>query len=237
MNVFDGIYKMENIEDPLFVQEEIPIRSELVRKLKLETITGQLFEIKNGAQSSSGIKSHWLALDRSGNRVHQQKYSRDGSVICDWIYDPKGRLLQEIAYDASGKINHRFDLAYDHADKWKEGRMYLTAGELHYRVVADRDADGRIIAATYYDSSDQSIRTDAYIYDDRGRLVELDMGHMGEWIYEYDENDNLERKTGHLPGANVFGEVFELEYNDQGLLIQMNHLNHGVTVFEYTFFD
>lgn len=228
---------MKMVEDPLFVQEEVPIRNELAIKFKIETITGQSFEIKNGVQSPTGFTSHLLAYDRSGNRIRQQKYNREGKTVHDWMYDPKGRLLQEIAYDASGRINYRFELVYDHADEWKEKQMYLSSGELGYRVVSNRDADGRIITGTYYDPAGKNIRTDSYIYDGRGRLAKMSMGHMGEWIYEYYEDDSLKRKTGHLPGASVFGEDFEFEYDDRGLLIRTNHLYFSVTVFEYTFFD
>jgi YD repeat-containing protein len=228
---------MENIEDPLFVQEEIPIRNRLVRRFKIESVMGQSFEIKNGMQLPSGFKSYLLTYDRTGNRIRQQKYSREGRTICEWIYDRKGRPLQEIAYETSGEIKYRFEFVYDHDDNWMEKRMYLSSNKPHYRIVSHRDAHGRIITGNYYDSSGQWIRTDSYIYDDRGRLVRMSMGHMGEWIYEYDENNNLKKETGNLSSASVFGENFEFLYNDQGLLMRTKHLHYSVTVFEYTFFD
>jgi YD repeat-containing protein len=227
---------MADIEDPLFALEEIPIRNALIHKFGIESVTGQSFEIKNGIRSADGFSAYLLMCDRSGKRSHQEKYSREGKVIHEWIYDEKGRPLREIAYEASGKINYRLESIYNHDDNWKEKRVYLSGNDIHYRIVANRDAKGRLTEGDYYDSSDQRIRTDSYVYDDRDRLVRVSMGHMGEWIYEYDENDNLKRKTGRLPSASVFGENFECQYDDRGLLIQRNHLYFDITVFEYTFF-
>lgn len=227
---------MKNNENPLFVQEEIPIRNELVCKFKIKSITGESFEIKNDMQSPSGFKSYLLIYDYSGYRIRQQKYTLEGKTTYEWIYDPRGRPYQEIAYESSGKINYKFEFIYDD-ENWSEKRMYLSSNELNYRVVPNRDAHGRIITENYYDSPGQRIRTDSYIYDDLGRLVKVNMGHMGEWIYEYDGKNNLIKKIGNLPSVSAFGENFEFQYDDRGLLKQMIHFQYSVTVFEYTFFD
>lgn len=224
------------IKSPLFVQEAIPIRNELVRKFKIESVTGHSFEIENGVQSTSLFKSHLLTYGRSGNRIRQQKYSREGKKILESVYDSKGRLLREIAYETSGKISARLELVYNHDENWIEQLMYLSGDEFHYRIVSSRDAKGRIIEGTYYAPSGQRIRTDSYIYDHRGRLISISMGHMGEWNYEYDGDNNLTKKTGDLPSASAFGENFEFRYNNEGLLVQRNHLHYSITAFAYTFF-
>jgi len=226
---------MTAIEDPLFVEAEMPIRSALIRKFKIESVAGKSIEIKSGAGGPDGWKCDLLLCDRSGNRKRQEKYNRDGTMIYEWIYDEKGRPLREMAYE-SGKMNYRIEMIRNHADDWKEKRVYLSGNNLHYRIVAKRDASGRLMEGAYYDSSEQKIRTDSYVYDERDRLVMMSMGHMGEWIYEYDENENLKRKTGHLPGASAFGDTFEFQYDGRGLLVQRNHLHYSTTVFEYTFF-
>lgn len=226
---------MADIEDPLFAQEEIPIRHSLIRKFEIESVTGQTFDIENGIRSSNAFKSYLLICGHSGNRSRQEKYNREGKLMYEWLYDEKGRLLREIAYEASGTINYRIESIYNHDDDWKEKRMYLSGNDIHYRIVANREAQGRLTEGIYYDSSDQRIRIDAYVYDDRGRLVRVSMGHMGEWIYEYDEDDNLKKKTGLLPSASAFGENFEFQYDGRGLLVQSNYLHYNITVFEYTF--
>jgi hypothetical protein len=57
-----------------------------------------------------------------------------------------------------------------------------------HRIVAERDADGRLLGTTYLrgDSSGDPIRTDRYQYDDRDRLVEVAMGLLGACWFEYD---------------------------------------------------
>ena len=227
---------MADTEDPLFAQEEIPIRDSLIRKFGVESVTGQTFEVNDGIRSPDGFRSYLLTCGRSGKRSRQEKYGRDGKMIHEWVYDEKGRPLREISYEASGKINYRIETLYDHDEYWKERRVYLSGDAVHYRIAANRDAKGRLGEGVYYDSSGRRIRTDTYVYDDRGRLVTVSMGHMGEWTYEYDEDDNLRKKTGLLPSASAFGENFEFQYDGQGLLAQTNHLNYSITVFEYAFF-
>lgn len=225
-----------NIRDPLFVEEEIPIRNERVRTLKIRILTGRSFENEKDLRLQSGFQSYLLKFDRSGNRTQQQKYNREGHKIQEWIYDSRGKLLREVTYDTAGRISNRFEYVYDQKGNWKEKLMYLEDDMLNYRIAANRDGDGRILESIYYDSSGKRIRTDSYIYNNHGRLVRLSMGHMGEWIYEYDRNFYLKRKSGNLPSASAFGENYEFEYNDRGLLIRMNHLHYNITIFEYTFF-
>lgn len=226
---------MKIIDDPLFAQNEVPIRDKFVHKFKIKSVTGDSFEIENARKSPTGFRSNLLDYDRSGNRLVQQKYNREGQIIHEWGYDSNGRLEGDDTYEASGRISFRFEYLYDHDGNWNKKLMYLSGVEPHYIIIANRDVHGRILEGVYYDASDQRIRTDSYIYDDRDRLVGMSMGHMGEWVYEYNENDNLTRKTGDLPSASVFGESFEYQYDDQDLLIKTNHLYHSVTVFKYTF--
>lgn len=224
------------IRDPLFTEEEIPIRNERVRTLKIRAVTGCSFENEEDLRLQSGFRSHLLAFDRSGNRTQQQKYNHEGLKIQEWIYDSGGKLMREVTYDAAGRISNRLEYVYDQKGYWKDKLMYLADDTLNYSIAANRDRDGRILESTFYDSSGKQIRLDSYIYDDNGRLVKLSMGHMGEWIYEYDQYFYLKRKIGNLPSASAFGENYEFEYNDRGLLIRMNHLHYSITIFEYTFF-
>jgi YD repeat-containing protein len=227
---------MADIDNPLFAEEEIPIRDSLIRKFEIESVTGQSFEIKNGIRSSNGFKSHLLMYSRPGNRSRQENFNCEGEMIYERIYDEQGRPLRETSYEPSGAINFKIESIYNHDDDWQEKRVYLSGNDIHYRIVANREANGRLTEGIYYDSSDRRIRTDSYVYDNRGRLVRVRMGHMGEWIYEYDEDDNLKKKTGLLPSASAFGENFEFQYDDRGLLVQSNRLHYSITVFQYAFF-
>jgi YD repeat-containing protein len=227
---------MNKIEEPLFVVEEVPIRNELVRRLHIESITGESFNIKNHEPSASRFKSHLLTYDRSGNRRNHWKYDPEGAVVYEWVYDLEGRPLKEVAYHAKSQVNYEFRFIYDHQENWREKKMYVHGNQVSYVIIPDRDARGMILNGHYYDSSGRRIRTDSYIYDDRNRLVRISMGHMGEWIYEYDENSNLKSKSGNSPSADVYGETFEFQYDDRWLLKRMNHLHRSATEFEYTFF-
>jgi nuclear transport factor 2 (NTF2) superfamily protein len=227
---------MTDIDNPLFAQEEVPIRHSLIRRLAIESVTATAFEIKNGIHALDGFKSHLLMYGRSGNRIRHEKFNREGKLIYEWIYDERGRPLREIAYEESGKSHYRVELIYNPDDDWREKRVYLSGNDIHYSIAADREANDRLTKEIYYDSSNQRVRTDSYVYDDYGRLVRVSMGHMGEWIYEYDGDNNLRKKTGLLPSSSVLGEEFEFQYDHRGMLVQSNHLHYSSTVFECTFF-
>jgi YD repeat-containing protein len=223
-------------EDPLFVLEEVPIRQAVIRGLAIESVTGRCFAIKSGVRSSDGYRSHLLTYDRSGHPRRQETYGRDGKVVRQWAYGERGRPLRQTAYESSGKISYRIESIYDRGAPWSEKRVYLSGDDLHYRIVAERDAAGRLAREVYYDASGRQMRADSYLYDGRGRLARVDMGHMGEWIYEYDAEDNLKRKAGNLPSASAFGETFEFQYDGRGLLVEKVHLHYSATVFEHAFF-
>lgn len=226
---------MSNIPVPLFVQEEIPIRSDMIRRFKIESITGYTSETKNGMQLSNSFRSYSLTYDHLGNQIRQEKYNSEGKKIQVWEYDEKGRLQRETAYDTSGRVNYRLELIYNGDEDWQEKQMWLANDRLHYRIVANRDVNGCLLDATYYDSSDQNMRTDSYVYDERGELLRMNMGHMGEWVYEYDENENLKMKVGNLTSGNVYGESYTYEYNNLGLLIKINELHYSTTILNYHF--
>jgi hypothetical protein len=230
------VHLMADLDTPLFVQEAIPIRDEVARRFKIESVTGHSFDIVNEVQSAHQFRSHALAYDPSGHRILFQEYDRDGARILERTYDSNGRPLREIAYETSGRVSTRFVYVYEGDEAWVEQRVYLSGDALHYKIVSNRDAQGRIVEGVYLEPSGQTIRTDSYLYDDGGRLIQISMGYMGEWIFEYD-GGNLAKKTGYLPSASAFGANFEYGYDDRGLLMRMNHLHYRVTAFEYTFFD
>jgi hypothetical protein len=227
---------MSDVDGPLFVLEEIPVIYSLIRKFHIESIIGQSFEIKNGIRSTDGFRSHLLIFDRSGNRRYQNNFSREGWTTRELLYDERGRLLLETAYEASAAINYRIESIYDHDPSWKEKRMYLADDVFNYRLTAKRDEKGILTEVIYSDPAGQKFRTDSYVYDDRNRLTRVSMGHMGEWLYEYCENNNVMRKTGRLPSASAFGDTVVFQYDNRGLLVQSNHLHYSITAFEYAFF-
>jgi YD repeat-containing protein len=225
------------IDDPLFVDEEIPLREAVVRDNRVRSITGRTFETRDGSREAEGFRSHLLQYNTSGKRVRQERYNRAGATVYEWIYDEQGKTIREIAYQDPGEINYQIESIYDHQDQWSEKRMLLPDGRLNWRIVPQRNTEGMLLKCVYYNSQDQILRSDVYIYDEQGRLMTLDMGDFGEWNYQYDEAGNLTRKTGNLASASILGETFEFHYDARSLLVQRDHLNYEVTVFDYGFGD
>jgi hypothetical protein len=220
--------------DPLFVEEEIPICDQVAGQCAVESVTADTIPVVGDVPSPRGFRSSRLEFDRNGNRTRQEKFDRAGTLIGAGEYDGAGRLCKETSYAAPGEVDYHFDIVYS-GDRWTEKLMYYGPEILNYRIVAERDANGRLSRATYYDATGEIKRSDSYVYDHLGRLVRIDMGNMGQSVYEY-ENQNLVRRSRNLPGASAYGDVAEFAYDYRGLLTRMDQLHFSVTSLSYTFF-
>lgn len=225
---------VESSQDPLFVEEEIPICDQAAGRCAVESVTGNTIRVVGDAPSEESFRSYLLEYDRDGNRTRQEKFDRPGRLIWRCAYDDEGRLRKETFYKAPGEVDYQFDIVYDD-DRWKEKRMYSGPGRLHYRIAAERDANGKLLRAIYYDETGVIKRSDSYVYDHLGQLVHVDMGNTGQCVYEY-ENQNLIRRSRNLPGASVYGDFAEFEHDYRGLLTRMDHLHFSVTSLSYTFY-
>ncbi len=219
--------------DPLFVEEEVPIRDDIARQGGVQSMSGHTVSVVAGPPSASGFRSYYLEYDATGNRIRHEKFDCDGKLVRRWRYDVQGRLSQEITYDAKGDIQYRLDVVRDRQG-WTEKQMYSPLDRLQYRIAADRDVSGRLLRVAYHNPAGQIIRSDSYEYDSLGLLVRVAAAAMGEYIYEYDQRQNLKRKFRNLPGMSVYGDVHEFEYDDRNLIIRMDHLHFSVTTFAFT---
>ena len=222
-------------DDPLYVEDEIPICDRVCLRERVETVVGRTFPIARGGQSPVGYRSYLLAYDAAGRRVRQEQLDSSGRVARRWLYD-NGKTLQEIAYDRGGQLEWRCELVYWNDELWQEKRMVAASGELMYSVVADRDATGKLLTATYVPAGGGAnpVRSDTYRYDDRGRLVEVDMSPLGDCVFEYGATHGLlTLRSRNLPGASAFGDVLELEYDTRELPVRLTHENQNLTVLEY----
>lgn len=212
-------------DDPLYVEDEIPICDRVCRRERVETVVGR----------TDGYRSFVLAYDASGRRVHQEQLDSSGRVLRRWLYED-GRRLQELAYDRDGQLEWRCELVYRPDGLWREKRMYAASGEPMHSIAADRDANGRLLTATFVQAGGEAdvMRVDTYRYDDRGRLGEVDMGALGDCVFEYGAAHGLlTRRSRNLPGASAFGDVLELEYDTRELPVRLSHANRGQTVLEF----
>jgi hypothetical protein len=212
-------------DDPLYVEDEIPICDRVCLRERIETVVGR----------TDGYRSFVLAYDASGCRVHQELLDSSGRVLRRWLYE-QGKPLQELAYGRDGRLDWRWEIVYRPDGLWQEKRMHAASGEPMHSVVADRDANGRLLTATYVKAGGgaDAIRVDTYRYDDRGRLVEVDMGALGDCVFEYGAAHGLlTRRSRDMPGASAFGDVLELEYDTRELPVRLTRANRSLTVLEY----
>jgi hypothetical protein len=225
---------VESPQDPLFVEEEVPVRDLVARRCAVELVTGYTVPVVGGTPSAEGFRSYILEYDKNGSRTRLEKFSSAGELVWRCVYDDEGMPRKEITYTVHGEVDYQFDISYSDG-YWKERLMYSAPGRLHYRVVAERDASGRLLRAVFYDAAGLATRSDSYAYDSLGRLMRVDLGNIGQCVYEYDEKRNLIRRSRNLPGASAYGDVTEFEHDGQGLLTRMDHLHFSVTSLSFTF--
>jgi YD repeat-containing protein len=226
---------MNPLEGALYVEEKVPVRDAIARREVVRSLTGETTLLTGSVPAASEFRSFVLEYDRAGKRVRQESFDRTGRLVRRGLYDAGGQLVQDITFDAAGNPEYRFEIAYQ-GENWTEKRMYSPPDGLHYRISSQRDPSGRLTQAVYRDATDQTIRMDSYAYDARGRIVRVEMGNLGESTYEYDERDNLVRKSRIMPGASVLGEVYEFDYDARDLLVRMRQEHVSLTRFTLELF-
>lgn len=221
---------MSSSQDPLYVEDDVPICDEVARRYRAESVTGHAYPLTGDEVSTSGYKSYFLAYD-VGRRIVQECFNPDGNVVRRWVYDD-GNAKQELLYDRSGNLDSRFDIFYL-GDYWNEKQMYDAQGTLKYRIVGDRSVDGRLSKATFYAASGELIRSDSYLYDSVGLLLRVNLGEIGKREFKYDQHHDLIRRSTSLPGASVYGDVDEFDYDNRGLVSRKTHLHGCATLFDW----
>jgi hypothetical protein len=221
-------------DDALYVEHEVPLCDCVARREQIARVVGRTLAFPNDA-ASPGYVSYTLAYDRLGRRAHEERINDAGQIVERWRYN-QGRLVEELAYDRQARLERRCEVVYDQGTLWREKRVRAASGELMHRIVAERGADGRLIGTIYLrgDPPDDPIRTDRYHYDDRGRLLEVAMGHLGGCRFEYEaDRCLLTRRSRDLPGASVLGDVLELHYDPRQLPVTLGYSDRPVTRLEY----
>ena len=226
---------MKLICDPLYVEDNVPVRDQTTRPHRVKTMVGMTSTIVDECLQPPSYRSYLLVYDNTGKRMRQQRFSHDGRITQEWQYDDSGALLEEMNYDPAGRLNYRFEFSYKDAC-WHEKHMLDAQGAMLYRIVAERSSDGSLLKAVFYKAAEQLIRSDTYLYDAAGLLLEVSLGETGKRFFTYDSAGNLSRRSTTLPGASIYGDTDELAYDSRGLLGKMTHLHESETSFEYVFF-
>lgn len=223
---------MNGSQDPLYIEDHVPIRDEVARRYGVESVTGHTHSMSGGEVSANSYKSYFLAYSRVGHRSLQECFNPEGKVVQRWLYNGNGKVIQELLYGGSGNLDSRFDIFYL-GDYWNEKQMYDAQGTLKYRIVGDRLRDGRLLKATFYAASGELIRSDSYLYDSVGLLLRVDLGRIGKRLFKYDQHNDLVERSTTLPGASVYGDVDEFDYDNRGLVSRKTHLHVCATLFDW----
>jgi YD repeat-containing protein len=218
----------------LYVQEEFPVNRDTARQLKLKTITGYSIDLHGNTPDLSRdreYKNVEITFLAPGIVSGVDVYDRNGKLIQKGEYNQEGNIVRETSFEPDGRKKFQFRFTYDERGNRIEKAMFMADNSLRYKFVGQRNGAGRIIEDTCIDPDGQILRNDIYTYDDNGNLSRMDMGTIGEWVFEYDPQNKLVKKYAHLISQGPFGENYEFEYGENGQLTEMHYLNYKKTRF------
>ena len=206
------------VDDPLYAEDDLPVRDSLAREHRVATITGYERALGAAQAARSEYRSELLAYDRGGRRLSYQRFDRVGEPVRRRVYEA-GELVAELAYDRSGEIDYRIDVLRERTG-WSEKQLRSASGAVELRVIAERDDSGRLLRAVFLDPGGEQLRAERYAYDEHGRLARVDAGALGFRTYDYGPGGELVRRTVVAPGASGLGDVVELEHDARGLPVR-----------------
>jgi hypothetical protein len=222
------------VKQPLYVLDELPLDPAVIAANRVRSVTGIGRSARADRTAPVIFRRCHAEYDPAGRQTRLEISGDMAGLSRTGIFTPDGRLAKLSYQNPSGQEQYAFEFVYDASGVLTEKKM-ISGGEIKYRVVAQEIQDGVLLRAVYLDEKGQPLGYDRYHYD-HGRLTRLDMGPMGEWIFEYNEQGQLARKTGALASHGPDMEIYAFSYSDKGLLLKMDRLDQDVVEMEYEFF-
>lgn len=204
-------------------------------KLLIKSIIGYTFTIKNGVQEKSGYKSSLELFNKDQIQTLSEKYFKSGALEVKSFFDEDGLLIREVFYYEDGKVNYEYRYFRDENNKVINKMMFLGSGEKWSSIASEYDSDEKKIIDKYIDSEGKVIREDLYEYKNN-LLITINCGKMGLENYEYNNLNQLTKKTIINPSGNVLGENYLYSYNGKGLLEKTIKEKEYVIEYKYAFF-
>ncbi|HEY5960113.1 MAG TPA: RHS repeat domain-containing protein [Polyangiaceae bacterium] len=234
---------MNHSQDPLIVLDPVPVSDEFacrwqIASIRVTSSVGLPLEANTtelAATELARVDLASLSFSSVGHRVELVLFDPTGQMTSRQLHDNDGKPTHIIYYNHGAGTN-RLEFVYDSNRIWREQRMLHPDGTLNYSIVALRAPDGLLLASVYRGALAQQSRTDTCVYDAKGRLARLDMGNLGEWLFEYDDSGRLIGKTGSLVSMNALGERYQYHYDERGWLVRIDQIDVRSLEFTYQVF-
>lgn len=215
---------------------------------------GQLIHVTNPGADGKNVTT--LTYDKQGNlasvtnalnqSIHFTQYDANGRLLSltdprgrstTFTYDANGRrtsittgaLVSKFTYNANGQRasvsladGSILDYAYDDAHRLtdvidtRDTNLHLT-----------RDAAGNVTQRTMTVASGAVVRSRAFAYDQRGRLLQVTGNSGQKTVYTYD-------RTGHLLSvSDALSRTNQTQYDELQRLIQSIDAKGNITAYDY----
>ncbi len=194
-------------------------------------------------------------------RLEQILYSADGDVIETRVYATRHDRTEEVRIlDARGATVTTWTRRFDPDGRLVEETQRDADGEVQTRSMHTYDEHGRLSELEVYSTFAGPMGSTVFIYEGELRVRAESLGPNGEleefFLYEYDADDRLVRRTHSTASGRVLGHIVyafaedmvvhetffrangsvlrsaEFEYDDAGNRVVERHFDHAGTLRE-----
>jgi hypothetical protein len=156
-----------------------------------------------------------------------ESYFGDGVKDEYTVYNyAEGMLIEELLFSADGSNQQSVKYDYKSSDSHIK-RTYDITGDLVSYDVNTMDSDGNLLKREKYNNKDMLQSISEYEYFDgmksSWKVYTESGGLLSTTVYKY--SDNLLSRIDSLSPGGELEEFFELNYDDNGLLIENIHNN------------
>jgi len=214
--------------------DAVPLDLEVIAANQVKEVNATAKRIQASSERPLVFSAFHCEFNLKGAQTELEISDYEGGLSQSGSFDARGNLIRLSYRNRNGREEYAHEFSYDSSQVLAEKRL-ISGGEITHRLLFEIQASV-VVAATCVDGSGQLLRKDKYNYDGKGRVVELDMGYLGEWKFEYDDQSCLVGKFGSLASPGPDENSYRFTYHDNGLLQKMERIGRDIAEMQYEFF-
>ncbi len=190
---------------------------ELLNQGKTAEAHALLYNLKNRTEEEEALFSKIVYLPTTKTNI----FSDGDKEGISFTYDQNGNPLKSDAY-STGNYSCIHNYTYN-ADKTVTLTEYESDGQTvwkDYYCIYTYNSAGNLLYKKHYLENDELYRTNAYTYDEQGRLLIEETASNSSYqrtVYSYDQNGNILTRTFTLPDGSTQKDSYT--YDTEGRLL------------------
>ncbi len=218
-------------EQPLDPKDE---RAKIL-KYKIKSISEYITRINLGIPEKERI-DHIRFFNQKGYFTREFRYLENEKIdyICNYAYDSHGNILRAKTVKSDSSLVADIEKKYNNKNQMTEQMCTEIAGGPYlYRNTFEYDTAGRMVDCHWYWPT--GLRAvEKYFYDGKKKNKCINYGPSGQflnnWIYKYDDRDNLIETIEYYPDSLVKSRVVCDYDKDNNMFQKTNYIESRVQV-------